>query len=164
MRPNEITPERKKFNFNRFQMLTNDHMKEQLAEVYAAHEEPFKVKLSFRYILRHNKTDMTKYFYPEQNVWLFNRAFPKSKYKDILKLRIKIQEIDEMEQVQQQRPDTKHQAIAVTNVLYMTYSITDFKLGVDDSYLPKYILDKRCIVLFHLDNRQKSYPYIYVYV
>ena len=58
-------------------------------------------------------------------------------------LRIKIPEIDVREQVQQQRHDTKHRAIDVTNVLYMTNSITDFKLGANDTDLPKYILDKK---------------------
>ena len=159
MRPNVLSSQMNKINFYDFDTLSHEIIDKQLNQLYALHDHPFKVNIAFGFLLRHSETDKTRYFYPEKNALLFTNAYSIQNYEDIIKLNKKMQNMDVIEHAQLQRPDTKHRVIAITNVVYFTYSMQDFLLGAVENDLPEYIKKKTSIITLFSNNRGQPYKY-----
>ena len=118
----------------------------------------FKVNFSFGFILRNTETGALQYHHPSANNHLvLEQPFLISSPDDSERLYQQIAEIDYLEWVRQQRPNSKWVVDLITNVTWFVWKIRDHPIG-QGKYLPGYIVDN--IGITPLDrNIQTGKPY-----
>ena len=120
-------------------------LREQLSRIFADQHTVFKVNFTFGFILRNTDTGALQYHHPsannnlvlEQPFLVFNR-------EDLERLYQQIAEIDFLEWVRQQRPNSKWVVDLVTNVTWFVWKLRDHPIG-RRSHLPGYIAENHGI-------------------
>ena len=114
----------------------------------------FKVNFSFGFILRNTETGALQYHHPSANNHLvLEQPFLISSPDDLERLYQQIAEIDYLEWVRQQRPNSKWVVDLITNVTWFVWKIRDHPIG-RGKYLPGYIADN--YGLDALENNAKT--------
>ena len=138
-RPNRIQDW---YNF-RLSTISPTVLREQLSRIFADQTTVFKINLSFGFILR--ETGALQYHHPSANNNLvLEQPFLVSNQDDLERLYQQIAEIDFLEWVRQQRPNSKWVVNLVTNVTWFVTKLHDHPIG-RGSHLPGYIAENHGI-------------------
>ena len=145
------------YNF-RLSTISPASLHEQLNRIFADQTTVFKVNFSFGFIRRNTETGALQYHHPSANNNLvLEQPFLVSNREDLERLYQQIAEIDYLEWVRQQRPNSKWVVDLVTNITWFITKIRDHPIG-RGKYLPGYIVDN--IGITPLDrNIQTGKPY-----
>ena len=120
-------------------------LREQLSRIFADQGTVFKVNFSFGFILRNTEAGALQYHHPSANNNLvLEQPFLISSPDDLERLYQQIAEIDYLEWVRQQRPNSKWVVDLITNVTWFVWKIRDHPIG-RGKYLPGYIAENRGI-------------------
>ena len=116
------------------------------------------MNFAFGFILRNTETGALQYHHPSANNNLvLEQPFLVSNTQDLDRLYEEIRNIDFLEWVRQQRPNSKWVVDLVTNVTWFLWKIRDHPIG-RGKYLPGYIVDNSGIT--PLDCNRKTWkPY-----
>ena len=128
------------YNF-RLSTINPASLRKQLNRIFADQPTVFKVNLAFGFIRRNTETGALQYHHPSANNNLvLEQPFLISSPDDLERLYQQIAEIDYLEWVRQQRPNSKWVVDLVTNVTWFVWKIRDHPIG-RGKYLPGYIVD-----------------------
>ena len=118
----------------------------------------FKVNFAFGFILRNTETGALQYHHPSANNNLvLEQPFLVSNREALERLYQQIAEIDFLEWVRQQRPNSKWVVDLVTNVTWFVWKLRDHLIG-RGSYLPGYIAENHGIATLDR-NHNTDKPY-----
>ena len=133
-------------------------LREQLSRIFADQTTVFKVNLSFGFILRNTETGALQYHHPSANNNLvLEQPFLVSNREDLERAIGEISNIDFLEWIRQQRPNSKWVVDLVTNITWFVWKLRDNLIG-RGSHLPGYIAENHGIA--PLDrNRQTGKLY-----
>ncbi|CAH3027124.1 unnamed protein product, partial [Porites evermanni] len=141
------------YNF-RLSTISPSSLREQLNRIFADQPTVFKVNFSFGFILRNTEAGALQYHHPSANNHLvLEQPFLISSPDDLERLYQQIAEIDFLEWVRQQRPNSKWVVDLITNVTWFVWKIRDHPIG-RGKYLPGYIADN--YGLDALENNAKT--------
>jgi len=141
------------YNF-RLSSISPASLREQLNRIFADQPTVFKINFSFGFILRNTETGALQYHHPSANNHLvLEQPFLISSPDDLERLYQQIAEIDFLEWVQQQRPNSKWVVDLVTNVTWFVSKIRDHPIG-RGKQLHGYVVDNRGIE--SLENNVKT--------
>ena len=145
------------YNF-RLSTISPASLREQLSRIFADQTTVFKINLSFGFILRNTETGALQYHHPSANNNLvLEQPFLVSNREDLERAIEEISNIDFLERVRQQRPNSKWVVDLVTNVTWFIWKLRDHPIG-RGSHLPGYIAENHEIA--PLDrNRQTGKLY-----
>ena len=145
------------YNF-RLSTISPSRLREQLSRIFADQTTVFKVNFAFGFILRNTETGALQYHHPSANNNLvFEQPFLIATPDDLERAVQEINNIDFLEWVRQQRPNSKWVVDLVTNITWFITKIRDHPIG-RGKYLPGYIVDNSGIT--PLDrNIQTGKPY-----
>ena len=128
------------YNF-RLSTISPSSLREQLSRIFADQTTVFKVNFAFGFILRNTETGALQYHHPSANNNLvLEQPFLVSNREDLERLYQQIAEIDYLEWVRQQRPNSKWVVDLVTNITWFITKIRHHPIG-RGKYLPGYIVD-----------------------
>ena len=132
------------YNF-RLSTISPASLREQLSRIFADQNTVFKVNLSFGFILRNTETGALQYHHPSANNNLvLEQPFQASNREDLERAIEEISNIDFLEWVRQQRPNSKWVVDLVTNVTWFIWKLRDHPIG-RGSHLPGYIAENHGI-------------------
>ena len=141
------------YNF-RLSSISPASLREQLHRIFADQPTVFKINFSFGFIPRNTETGALQYHHPSANNHLvLEQPFLISSPDDLERLYQQIAEIDFLEWVRQQRPNSKWVVDLVTNVTWFVSKIRDHPIG-RGKHLPGYVVDNRGIE--PLENNVKT--------
>ena len=138
-----------RFNFPITNDISMDDFGEQIEEIYNGNSNAFKINLSFGVILRHVETGQCRYFAPYSNDNVFELPLLISCRSDIDKFMHRLSEIDILNYMLRQRPNTSWKPIMVCNVVYTLFR-TSFALGHSKT-LPNYVKKRKSIISLDCD-------------
>ena len=128
------------YNF-RLSTINPANLREQLNRIFADQPTVFKVNFAFGFILRNTETGALQYHHPSANNNLvLEQPFLDSNQADLDRLYEQVNNIDFLEWVRQQRPNSKCMVDLITNVTWFVWKIRDHPIG-RGKYLPGYIAD-----------------------
>lgn len=145
-----------KFNFELDNTATVCDIEKHLEHIISKQKHPFKVNLSFGFILTNVLTQEPIFYYASNNNRLLDSPVLVRSRDDIPSVLNNISKQDILEYCRQQRSSTKFVVTRVTNVLYYVNKIKKFHLGASVE-LPAYIKKRRCIVKLVKDRRGQPY-------
>ncbi|XP_038054118.1 uncharacterized protein LOC119726482 [Patiria miniata] len=103
-----------------------------------------KINISFGFILRHAETGELRYFHPSyNNAKLFSTAITIGSRDDMDNLILRLEQMDILEHLRQQRPDTKWTVVSLTNVAIYVNKMEQFYIGTPSRDLPDFIKNNR---------------------
>ena len=145
------------YNF-RLSTINPASLREQLSRIFADQPTVFKVNFAFGFILRNTETGALQYHHPSANNSLvLEQPFLVSNQYDLERLYQEINNIDFLEWVRQQRPNSKWIVDLVTYITWFVTKFRDHPIG-RGNYLPQYLVENRGIE--PLDrNHQTGRPY-----
>ena len=145
------------YNF-RLSTISPASLREQLDRIFADQTTVFKVNFAFGFILRNTETGALQYHHPSANNNLvLEQPFLVSDQDDLDFAIEEISNIDFLEWVRQQRPNSKWVVDLVTNVTWFVWKLRDHPIG-RGKYLPHYLVENRGII--PLDrNHNTGKPY-----
>jgi hypothetical protein len=129
-------------------------IKRQLETIFQQQKNAFKINFSFGYVLRNVEGDL-RYFYAHNNESILESPFVMSTLTDLNQLVRKLEEMDFLQKVFMQRPNTTWSVYAVTNVRWIV-TRTTFFLGMGRK-LPAYIKNRKCIIALEQDRKHKRF-------
>ena len=146
------------YNNFRLSTISPASLCEQLSRIFADQTTVFKINFSFRFILCNTETGALQYHHPSTNNNLvLEQPFLVSNCKDLNCALQEISNIDFLEWVHQQRPNSKWVVDFITNVTWFVWKICDHPIG-RGSHLPGYIAVNHGIAPLGR-NRQTGKPY-----
>jgi hypothetical protein len=108
-------------------------------------EYPFKINVSFGFILRHMETGELRYYHSSQNnSRFFDVPHLIRTEEDLEKFLDELQGQDILEYIRQQRPDTKWVVHLLTNVTFYVNKLFDHPIGAR-LVLPDHILKNKAV-------------------
>jgi len=117
-------------------MISPASLREQQSRIFADQTTIFKVNLSFGFILRNTETEALQYHHPSANNNLvLEQPFLVSNQDDLECAIEEISNIDFLEWVRQQTPNSKWVMDLVTNVTWLVWKLRDHPIG-HGKYLP----------------------------
>ena len=132
------------YNF-RLSTISPASLREQLSRIFADQITVFKVNFAFGFILRNTETGALQYHHPSANNNLVSeQPFLVSNREDLERAIEEISNIDFLEWVRQQRPNSKRVVDLVTNVTWFVWKLRDHPIG-HGSHLPGYITENHGI-------------------
>ena len=138
----------------RLDNLNPQELLQHLNQVFADQSTVFKLNISFGFILRNNETGESQYHHSSRNNnQAFDAPFQISNATDLQQVHDALQNLDILEWVRQQRPNSKWVVDMVTNVTYFVTKIKGHPIGRGKN-LPHYIVENRGIV--PLDSKEKT--------
>ena len=145
------------YNF-RLATISPTNLRKQLSRIFADHTTVFKVNFAFGFILRNTETGALQYHHPSaNNNLMLEQPFLISNGENLDRLYEQVNNIDFLEWIRQQRPNSKWIVDLVTNVTWFVWKIRDHPIG-RGKYLPSFIVDNMGIT--PLDrNIQRGKPY-----
>ena len=127
-------------------------------EIYQDQLHPFRLNFAFGFILDHvqrqpddavdqdDESSMAfqpRYFHPFRNTHVLPRAFALTSWKDVEKLRKKLESRSFMDELLKDRPDSKWRLSLLTNVSFdVTLRGVDVPLGCSDASVPAFLSRK----------------------
>ena len=145
------------YNF-RLSTISPTALREQLSRIFTDQTTVFKVNFAFGFILRNTETGALQYHHPSANNNLvLEQPFLVSNQDDLERAIEEISNIDFLEWIRQQRPNSKWVVDLITNVTWFVWKLRDHPIG-RGSHLPGYIAENHGIA--PLDrNRQTGKLY-----
>ena len=123
----------------RLSSLQPQEMIQHLDEIFTDQSTVFKLNVSFGFILRNNETGELQYHYASRNNnHLFDSPFQITTAADLQPVREALRDIDVLEWVRQQRPNSKWIVDQVTNVTFFITKLRGHPIG-RGSDLPAYL-------------------------
>ena len=145
------------YNFHLSTISPASHQ-EQMNCIFADQLTVFKVNLLFGFILRNTETGALQYHHPSANNNLvLEQPFLVSNQADLDRLYEQVNNIDFLEWVRQQRPNSKWVVDLVTNVMWFVWKSREHPIG-RGKYLPRYISDNYSLNVLE-SNTQTGKPY-----
>ena len=117
----------------------------------------FKVNIAFCFILRNTETGALQYHHPSANNLVLEQPFLVSNAQDLDRLYKQLSNIDFLEWILQQGPNSKWIVDLVTNVTWFVTKIRNHPIG-HGKYLPGYIVENMGITPLDRDIRRGK-PY-----
>lgn len=114
-----------------------------LRSIFQREKHAFKLNISIGYMLQNIDSNTYRYFIPYNNSTLFDNNLSISSIRDLENVREQLQDLNIVQHVHKQRPNTAWKMRMVTNVVFYIYR-TSFPLGRGD--LPDYIKRKKSII------------------
>ena len=142
----------------RLSSLNPQDLLQNLDHVFADQSTVFKLNVSFGFILRNNESRELQYHPSSRNNnQVFDAPFQISNAGGLQPVRDALQNLDVLEWVRQQRPNSKWVVDVVTNVTFFVTKIRGHLIGRDKN-LPHYIVENRGIMSLDCDeNTGKPY-------
>ena len=129
-----------------------------LDEIFTDQSTVFKLNVSFGFILRNNETGDLQYHYASRNNnHLFEAPFQITTAADLQQVREALRNIDILEWVRQQRPNSKWIVDQVTNITFFITKLRGHPIGRGQN-LPHYIVENRGLEALE-NNFQTGKPY-----
>jgi len=150
----KITPLISTYNYpidNNFDMKM---MMSHIDDIYKTEFKTFKVNIFFGFILRNLETGRYRLFKAHSNDSVLEMPFLISKKEDLKKLEETLNNIEVLQHILSQRPNTKFVVVLLTNVVYTIFSIRAYTMG-NAALLPNYLKYKKSIRSLERDNRGK---------
>ena len=145
------------YNF-RLSTISPASLREQLSRIFADQTTVFKVNFAFEFILRNTETDALQYHHPSANNNLvLEQPFLVSNREDLERLYEQVNNIDFLEWVRQQRPNSKWVVDLVTKVTWFVWKPRDHPISRGKD-LPHYSVENRGIDALET-NAQTGKPY-----
>lgn len=117
------------YNF-RLSSLQPQELINHLDQIFADQSTVFKLNVSFGFILRNNETGDLQYHYASRNNnHLFESPFQIATAADLQQVREALRNIDILEWVRQQRPNSKWIVDQVTNVTFFITKLRGHPIG-----------------------------------
>ena len=123
-------------------------------EVYQRQSKAFKLNLNFGYVLRHRDNGSARYFKPFEHEGLLDIPIyiHVSSRRDLTRLADWLRNLNLLESLMMQRPDTKWVIELLTNVRISVYK-TNFLLGDPRNAVPEHIKLHKAIYSLVADKR-----------
>ena len=115
-----------------------------LNQVYERQSKAFKLNLNFGYVLRHRDDGSARYFKPFEHEGVLDIPVYISSRRDLIRLEDWLRNLNLLEVLMLQRPDTKWVIELLTNVRFTVYK-TNFLLGNSRIPVPEYIRRNKSI-------------------
>ena len=132
------------YNF-RLSTMSPTALREQLSRIFADQTTVFKINFAFGFILRNTETGALQYHQlSANNNLVLEQPFLVSNREDLERALEEISNIDFLEWVRQQRPNSKWVVDLVTSVTWFVWKLRDHPIG-RGSYLPGYIAENHGI-------------------
>ena len=132
------------FNF-KLHYLTNDILREFYSRIHHHRVNPFKVAISFGYLLQHKISQEVEYYYPSlNNQNLFDVPQLIQSIGDHEQFLVKLDEVD-LELVVN-RPNTQWRLVCVTNVAFFVTTVSGRPIGHPPLDYPKHFLDNKGLI------------------
>ena len=129
-----------------------------LDQIFTDQSTVFKLNVSFGFILRNNESGELQYHYASRNNnHLFESPFQITTAADLQQVREALQNIDILEWVRQQRPNSKWIVDQVTNITFFITKLRGHPIGRGQN-LPHYIVENRGLESLE-NNFQTGKPY-----
>ena len=125
-------------------------------DIYERQQYAFRLNLEFGLILRHTETGEYRYFKPFSNDTLFQRPIYVSRWRDLNRLKLRLQRFNVTDFILRQRPNTQWKPYLITNVRFCLYHL-NYTLGRGGVKLADYIKNARSIVSLEKDSRKRLY-------
>ena len=140
------------YNFPVDNTVTVDQLMAFADQVFSRQTSAFKLNLTFGYILRHRETGEVRYFRPFEHEGILDAPIYISSRRDLDRLERMLRNLNLLELLLMQRPDTKWVIELLTNVRFAVFKTT-FLLGNSDEPVPQYIKNNKSIYSLVSDKR-----------
>lgn len=148
------------YNFPADNTVSLQDFVDHLQYIFTNSKWSFKLNIAFGVILREvgqEEEGRFRYFIPHTNETVFDIPVRVSTQADLEKVRQRLEDMDVLEYMRRQRPNTKWQPFVITNLVFYTYN-TNFVLGgTDENPLPSYITNNHQIVALVYNKYKKTY-------
>ena len=144
------------YNFRINRDFTYEHMHDHMRNIYTSNQNVFKLNITFGFILKNIEDDSYRYFYAHNNEGIFPSPYTVSNTDDLIQLFRKINQIDILQSIFKQRPNSKWKVHMLTNIRYVVFKLIDKTLGM--GVVPEYIKNKKCIISLDI-NPSTKLPY-----
>ena len=144
------------YNYRVDNTFSNEDMHNQLSDIYTSSQNVYRINITFGFILKNIEDDSYRYFYAHNNEGIFSSPFTVTNADDMLVLLKKVKQIDILQNIYKQRPNTKWKVYMVTNIRYVVFKMSNKKLGV--GIVPDFIKKKKCIISLDINPSDKK-PY-----
>ena len=125
-----------------------------LDAIFRAQRNAFKINMSFGFILSNVETGEIRYYYPSQNGFIFDQPLVVADEDDLQSVLQHVGEVDWLEYVRQQKPNSKWRIALLTNVAFHVYPLVDRSVGRGEKgKLPKWLIENRGLDALDKDNR-----------
>ena len=121
-------------------------------EVYARQSTAFKLNLNFGYVLRHRDDGSARYFKPFEHEGVFDIPVYIASRRDLDRLERMFKNLNLLDVLMMQRPDTKWVIELLTNVCFTVFK-TRHLLGNPRVSVPKHIKSNKAIYSLVTDKR-----------
>ena len=116
----------------------------------------FSLNLKFGLILRHTETGEYCYFKPFSNETLFQRPIYVSRWRDLNRLKLRLQRFNVTDFILRHRPNTQWKPYLITNTRFCLYHL-DYTLVPGAVTLPDYITNSHSIMSLDKDSHKRLY-------
>ena len=124
-----------------------------LDDIFTDQSTVFKINVSFGFILRNNETGELQYYYASRNnEQVFEEPFQITTAADLPQVREALKNLDVLEWVRQQRPNSKWVVDTVTNVTFFITKIRDHPIGRGTD-LPEYLSNNNGLLPLDRDHK-----------
>ena len=144
MRPNVNRNLSTQFNFFNFGHLGMADLEIHIREITRDIINAVKINFSIGFVMQNIETGEYHFYYAEKNNYILDDMFQISTPEDVLTLLNRIRELDIIEVMCQDRPNSKFKLVHITNVLYDLHHL-DYSFGNEELVLPDYITNRKCI-------------------
>lgn len=144
-----------RYNFE-IQEETTDELMKRVKQIFQDQKNPFKLNISFGFVLQNAITDQFVFYYASTNTKLFERPIAVENESDLEQVREKIAREDLREYCKLQRPNTKFVVRLITNALFYVDKIKRYKIGSGKD-LPDFIKRKHSVISFDKDQHGRMY-------
>ena len=138
-----------RYNF-RLETLSTDDLP--LQDIFKAQQHPFKVNLSYGFVLHNNESGEKRYYHPSQNnARVLDQPILVRNQVDLDKFKESVKQVDLLEWARQQRPNSKWVVDKVTNCTVYINKIRDHPIGYEQA-LPDYVKKNAGLVALERDE------------
>ncbi len=143
--PNHVSDVVSVYNLLCLNSITTHDIVQFVKEIYAHAQHTLKISFAAGLILQNIITEEFRYWRPYQSQEFFSDAFTISSYKDIDKLKDKLDRFDIDDYCMKQRLDKKYRCVLITQIQMFVFE-TPYTLGSELVKLPSYLTNNRYIV------------------
>ena len=144
MRPNVNGQLLSQHNFFNFGHLSAENIDNQITEIVSTLDNAAKINFAIGFIMQDISSGKYYYFYAEKNNYILDEQFLLSKPGDVLDLKKLISQLDVIELMCKDRPNSKYRLVHITNIMYDVHSL-DYRFGDNTTELPDYLIAKKSI-------------------
>ena len=144
----------KVFNFQ-MSKLDTKVINEKLEKVFNKLNSAAKINIALVFVLRNIETGENRYFYAHGNNTLFEKSHLLCTKADLIKIQVKVEKFDIVEQCTQERENTKWRFKLITNFTILAALLKNIPMRCLDSVLPEPLLKNHSVNCL-LSNKDKE--------